>query len=110
VPCLWLEERVPDAGVRDKYEVFAYNNPAKKSAYSGRVMIPVKDVDGDVYGYLGRTIYTDTSEEPKYLFPKDLPKSRFLFGAYELRQHLSTLGTGRSVYQQVFLVESPWRD
>ena len=105
VSCQWLEERIPDKEVREKYGVFCYNNPAKKSAYSGRIMIPVKDVEGLIWAYLGRSPRTD--DEAKYLFPKEFPKSRFLFGAYELRQHLLSLGTGRSVYQHVFLVESP---
>jgi DNA primase len=87
VPCPWLEERIPDQAVREKYGVFCYNNPARKSAYSGRVMIPVKDVHGVLYGYLGRhTGDTQDHTSPKYLFPSGLPKSRFLFGAAELKQ------------------------
>jgi DNA primase len=116
VPCPWLEERIPDQAIREKYGVFCYNNPAKKSAYSGRVMIPIKDVDGILYGYLGRLVEPDkasrgsstTELPPKYLFPAGFPKQKFLFGAYELHQSLSALGTGRSVYQRVYLVESPF--
>jgi hypothetical protein len=109
VPCPWLEERIPDAGIRERYGVFCYNNPARKSAYSGRVMIPIRDMKGTLWGYSGRNV-GDSREDnvPKYLFPKDLPKSHFLFGAYELQQHLAGLGTGRSVYQHVYLVESPF--
>lgn len=110
VPCPWLEERIPDAGIREKYGIFCYNNPAKRSAYSGRVMIPVRDIDGVLYGYLGRDIKNNPSEavRPKYLFPPGFPKSHFLFGAYQLRQHLSALGRGRSLFQQIYLVESPF--
>jgi DNA primase len=100
VPCPWLEARIPDAGIRERYGVFCYNNPARKSAYSGRVMLPVKDSAGVLFGYLGRAIAPET--EPKYLFPRNLPKSRFLFGAYEL-------GTfGQLPLKRVFLVESPF--
>jgi DNA primase len=103
VACPWLEERIPDAGIRERYGVFCYNNPARKSAYSGRVMLPVKDSAGVLYGYLGR----DTSgnpDNPKYLFPKNLPKSRFLFGAAEL-----VAGTfGPVPLKRVYLVESPF--
>jgi DNA primase len=86
-PCPWLEARIPN-GVRERFGVFRYNNPARKSAYSGRVMLPVKDVAGALYGYLGRDTQsrqpeTDHAGSPKYLFPKNLPKSRFLFGAAE---------------------------
>ena len=46
VDCPWLQARIPDASVRERYGVFCYENPKRKSAYSGRVMLPVKDVDG----------------------------------------------------------------
>jgi len=105
VPCEWLEKRIPDEAVRKRYGVFCYNNPARKSAYSGRVMLPVRDTQGTLYGYLGRAI-SDTKDsnnsEPKYLFPPNFPKSRFLFGAHEL-------GTfGSLPLRVVYLVESPF--
>lgn len=77
-------------------------------------MIPVKDEHGLLFGYLGRNIdhgrNSDTTEEvPKYLFPKNLPKSKFLFGAFELRQHLADTGfPPSSRFAHVFLVESPF--
>jgi DNA primase len=114
VPSPWLEARIPDAGTREKYGVFCYNNPARKSAWSGRVMIPIKDVEGVLFGYLGRSTAARTpdstmeSQNAKYLFPRDFPKSHFLFGAYELRQHLLAFGGGRTLYHQVFLLESPF--
>jgi DNA primase len=103
VPCSWLEARIPDAGIRERYGVFCYNNPARRSAYSGRVMLPVKDVNGLLYGYLGRNIHDEgNGASPKYLFPKNLPKSRFLFGAHEL-------GTfGPAPLKRIYLVESPF--
>jgi hypothetical protein len=85
VPCEWLEKRVPDAAIRERYGVFCYNNPARKSAYSGRVMLPVRDIDGLLYGYLGRDISNNSDQTPKYLFPRNLPKHLFLFGAAELK-------------------------
>lgn len=113
VPCPWLEQRIPNAQIREKFGVFCYDNPARKSAYSGRVMIPVKDVQGQLYGYLGRAIEGDNvadvrqteakhTDIPKYLFPKDLPKTRFLFGAHELCTF------GQLPLKRVYLVESPF--
>lgn len=110
VPSEWLEKRIPDEDVRKRYGVFCYNNPARKSAYSGRVMIPIKDVEGVLYGYLGRSIRTelqpgdnrDTNPDPKYLFPPNLPKSRFLFGAHELGIF------GLRPLKLVYVVESPF--
>lgn len=107
VPCEWLEQRIPDAAIRERYGVFCYNNPARKSAYSGRVMLPVKDVEGHLFGYLGRNIDTTTPGQarediPKYLFPPKLPKSRFLFGADVLKsQHQLPV-------KVLYVGESPW--
>jgi hypothetical protein len=36
VPCEWLEARIPDMTVRDRFGVFSYNNPQRKSVNSGR--------------------------------------------------------------------------
>jgi DNA primase len=99
VKCPWLESRVPDSEIRELYGAFQYSNPSRKSAWSGRVMLPVRDVEGILYGYLGRSIHdnsdcpTDTPT-PKYLFPKNLPKSRLVLGGV--------------VVKRVFLVESPF--
>ncbi len=101
VDCPWLEARIPDAAIREKYGVFCYNNPARKSAYSGRVMIPIKDASGILWGYLGRS--TDTQQEPKYLFPKDFPKTRFVFGAAELKSGVLPLPL-----KLLYVAESPW--
>jgi DNA primase len=118
VPCEWLGKRIPDAAIRERYGVFCYNNPARKSAYSGRVMLPVKCIRGILYGYLGRCTansgdQTEAESKPKYLFPKNLPKSRFLFGAHELAQHQQTpgqagTGSGDRRLKVVYLVESPF--
>ena len=124
VDCPWLEQRIPNKEVLDRYGVFCYDNPARKSAYSGRVMLPVKDIDGVLYGYLGRLIHEQQSDtdkagdgqeathSPKYLFPKGLPKHLFLFGAYELKAQ--ALGQGQTdtpapaPLKYVYLVESPF--
>jgi DNA primase len=88
VESTWLKERIPDAAVLERYGVFCYNNPARKSVYSGRVMLPVKSADGVLYGYLGRYIGDIPGDNAKYLFPKGLAKGRFLFGADVLKsQH-----------------------
>lgn len=107
VPCPWLEQRVPDIHIRERYGVYMYDNPARRSAYSGRVMIPVRDIEGHLFGYLGRSVPgTDQdpqtcNDTPKYLFPKNLPKSHFLFGAHELAQFPLPV-------KYVYLVESPF--
>jgi DNA primase len=102
VPCPWLEARIPDKAIRERYGVFCYENKARKSAYSGRVMIPIKSPEGVLYGYLGRAFeQQQTDSVPKYLFPKGLEKSKFLFGAHELDTF------GQLPLRLIYLVESP---
>jgi len=101
VECEWLDKRIPDKAVLERYGVFAYNNPARKSAYSGRVLIPFKShIEGTIFGYLGRDIHEDT--QVKYLIPSGFPKSRFLFGAHEL------CTSSPLPLRRVYLVESPF--
>ncbi len=100
-PCEWLDNRV-DKAMQERYGVFYYENNSRKSAFNRRVMIPVKGLDNQLFGYLGRWIGTPDQQYPKYLFPRGLEKSRYLFGAAEL-------GTfGSLPLRRVFLVESPF--
>lgn len=80
----WLEARCPNKDIRELYGVFAYSNPARKSKYQNKVFIPLKDLEGTLYGYLIRTPEPKEGES-KYEFPSGFPKSRFLFGAAELK-------------------------
>ncbi len=98
VPCEWLTNRIPSQDVLDRFEVFCYNNPARKSAYSNKVMLPIKGTDGQTYGYLGRSF---NGEDVKYNFPSSFPKHKFLYGAYEALQLHQPL-------KVVYLVESPF--
>lgn len=93
VPCQWLESRVPKE-VCDRFGVFCYSNPARKSAYAGRVLVPFQDLDGTLFGYMGRAV----EGEPKYLVPTGFPKSRFIFGAHQLK----------GMHKVVWVVESPF--
>lgn len=54
---------------------------SKSTDFSKRVIIPIRDLDGEVVTFQGRDI-TGTSET-KYLFPKGLPASgKFLYNGY----------------------------
>jgi DNA primase len=83
--CDWLNKRCPDKAVRDRYGVFFYQNNARKSNVNGHVLIPIRDIEGVLYGYLARNIGEVTQEQPKYRLPANLPKSRFLFGASQIK-------------------------
>jgi hypothetical protein len=114
-PCEWLAKRIPDQAVLDRFGVFYYENDSRKSAFNRRVMIPVKSPQGELAGYLGRaTSEIDLApsilnegkmvevDVPKYLFPRGLEKSKYLFGAHEL-------GTfGQLPLRVVYVGESPW--
>ena|GEM_PF-3786730 len=102
VPCEWLETRVPDQTIRQRFGVFCYNNPARKSVYSGKVMIPILGFDdGELYGYLARNP-APKDGEPKYIFPKGLPKHLFVFGACQIKQMCEV------PIKKLYLVESPF--
>ena len=100
VPCQWLSLRGIEPIIAERYGVFQYFNPARKSQYNNRVMIPFRSIEGTLYGYMGRAI----EGEPKYLIPAGLPKSRFLFGAYEI----TTGAFGQTPLKRLYLVESPF--
>lgn len=82
--CAWLNARVPDKAIQERFGVFQYLNNGRKSQYNGRVLIPFKDVEGVLWGYMGRDI-TGAEGVAKYLVPANFPKSRFLFGAAEVK-------------------------
>jgi DNA primase len=107
VDSVWLKERglLPDTLLR--YEVFEYNNPARRSAYSGSVMLKIRRYsDGECVGYLSRNIGEITPAKPKYLFPKGLQKGLELFGAWQLKNDASAPA---SLPLRVgYLVESPF--
>lgn len=100
----WLKNRGIPADILEKYGVFEYNNPNRKSIYSNRVMIPMKNWNGELVGYLARA--TQVHQEPKYLLPKGVAKHLEVFGAYELRQTL--LSVQGAKLKTAFLVESPF--
>lgn len=98
----WLEARCPDKEIRKLYGVFAYGNPARKSKYQNKVFIPLKDLEGTLYGYLVRTPEPQEGEN-RYEFPSGFPKSHFLFGSDVLKHGKF----GQVPLKIVYLVESP---
>lgn len=100
VDCPWLKERVGSVQVLKRYGVGMYSNPSRKSLYTGKVMFPIRSLNGEKVGYLSRTI-TPNEGEPKYLFPKGFHKAIELYGAYEA-------SVGQVLpHRLVYLVESP---
>jgi DNA primase len=93
----WLKARC-DAEVVKRYGVGWYSNPSRKSAFNNRVMLPIKGLDGVLYGYLGRAI---DEEQPKYLFPKGFAKHKFLWGGWEVSQLPQPV-------KVLYLLESPF--
>lgn len=110
VPNEWLAKRIPSPEILDRYGVGFYQNPARKSAYSGRVLIPFKDLDGKLWGYTGR-MPEPKEGEAKYLIPSGFPKSRFIFGLRELvheRKFVNGAWVPLLPGKKVYLVESPF--
>jgi hypothetical protein len=55
VPSTWLQNRGLTQPTLDRYEVFEYSNPARKSVYNGSVMLKICVFRPIVNGRSGRT-------------------------------------------------------
>lgn len=98
VPSPWLTARGLAEDTLKKFGVFQYCNPARKSAYANKVMIPVhRFADSELVAYLARD--TNPDAEVKYVFPKGFQKSLEVFGASLLKD--------KRPHRVVYLVESP---
>lgn len=59
------------------------------SIESQRILIPIRNIYGDLCGIKGRRNYeTDSEEDPKYLYALPCQKTLLLYGAHENYQHL----------------------
>jgi hypothetical protein len=101
VPSDWLAKRAFEPRTLEHFGVGEYNNPARASAYKGKILLPVKRwKDSQLVGYLARNPNPGEGE-PKYVWPKGFHKSLEVFGAVQLRdEHELPL-------RIVYLVESP---
>ena len=54
--------------------------------YTNRVVITLRDSDNRIVGFAGRAV--DIDDTPKYLFTKDLPKSKILYGLKQVEMNI----------------------
>lgn len=102
VPSEWLQRRNLAPGTLERFGVFQYDNPARKSVYRGKILLPVRRwSDGELVAYLARTPEPKEGE-PKYVWPNGFHKSLEVFGAVQLRED------HRLPLRIVYLVESPF--
>jgi DNA primase len=107
VESAWLKNRGFTPETLTRYEVFEYNNPARRSAYTGTVMLKIRRYsDGECVGYLSRNIGEITAEKPKYVFPKGLQKSLELFGAWQIKN--DAIASSSLPLRVGYVVESPF--
>jgi DNA primase len=98
----WLQRRNLAPGTLERFGVFHYDNPARKSAYRGKILLPVRRWgDGELVAYLARTPEPKEGE-PKYVWPNGFHKSLELLGAWQLRNEFTL------PLRIVYLVESPF--
>jgi DNA primase len=105
----WLAKRGFTRQTLEAFGVGEYFNPARTSAYKGKILIPVRRWnDGELVAYLARDPRPDAERgaDPKYIWPKGFQKSLEVFGAWQLRQQRQAQGLGP--IPRVFLVESPF--
>lgn len=98
----WLQARNLAPSTLERYGAFQYDNPARKSPYKGKVLLPVRRwADGELVAYLARTPEPKEGV-PKYVWPNGFHKSLELFGAWQLK------ADGKLPLRIVYLVESPF--
>lgn len=73
------------------------------SYMSNRVIVPIRDVDGSIVGFSGRTIFEDWKERgiPKWCDSKGFVKTNFLFNLDKAKPYIEE-------YDSVILVEGPF--
>lgn len=102
VPSPWLAARGLTEETLKRFGVFCYSNPARKSAYTGKIMIPIhRFKDGELVAYLARDTRPaeERGEDPKYIFPKGFAKQLELFGICQLKE---------KTHRVLYLLESPF--
>ncbi len=102
VPSEWLAERGFSADTLQKYGVGQYDNPARRSVYRGKILLPVRRWDGELVAYLARDPRPAEvrGEDPKYIWPKGFQKHLEVFGGTQLKE--------KAPHRVVFVVESPF--
>jgi len=105
-PSVWLEKRGLTQKSLNLFGVGLYNNPSRKSVYSGKILLPIRRFrDGEQVAYLARDISGEDGAV-KYLFPTGFAKQLELFGAWHLK--VDAQAKGLTLPLRVgFLVESP---
>lgn len=113
----WLKARGLTEETLKFFGVGQYFNPSRKSAYSNKVLFPIRRFkDGVKTGYLARTI-EENSTDPKYIFPKGFHKQLEVFGAWQIKQLAEKAGASNALGGRAsnlalplrvgFVVESP---
>lgn len=104
VPSPWLEARGLLPATLERYEVFQYDNPKRRSQYSGSVLLKIRRWDdGECVGFLSRNIGEVTAERPKYTWPKGFRKSLELYGAWQIKNDVKQIPL-----RIAYVVESPF--
>jgi hypothetical protein len=104
-PSEWLQKRNLGPDALQRFAVGLHDDPARKSAYKGKIMIRIQRFsDGATVGYLARDPRPpeERGDSPKYVFPEGVHKSLELFGAWQLKQD------GKLPLRILYLVESPF--
>jgi len=85
------------------YGVGLYDNPARTSAYKGKILIRLQRFsDGGITGYLVRDPRPEEERngKPKYILPTNYFKQLDVFGAYQLKEQIPL--------RVLYVVESPF--
>ena len=90
----WLRKEGIDASTARELGLLVERGGALQDRFRGRLMFPIRDAQGRVVGFAGRSIGDDAG--PKYLNSAESPvyhKSRVLYGLFEAREALRSVST-----------------
>lgn len=101
-PCDWLLEKFSQE-VLDHFGVGLYDNPSRKSSYTGKVMFPIRRFsDGQKVAYAAMENWNSP-----VILPKNFASHLEVYGAYELKARGLTQGRGRIVLSPLEVLELP---
>jgi DNA primase len=110
VASAWLSARGLTPETLRRYEVFQYENPQRRSAYSGSVMLKIRRwSDSECVGYVSRNIGEITAENPKYRFAKGFLKHLELFGCCQMRESFTLPVRVGYIVESPFCVMKFWQ-
>jgi DNA primase len=89
----YLEGRGYPRNIVEEYQIGIADSPKYKRMFN-RVIVPVRDIDGNIVGFTGRTLYEDWKDRKigKWEHSQGFPKEQHLFNIHKAAKYISETG------------------